>query len=216
MRVTITGADDAVDPMWMAGISKEYPFVEWGILCSVKRMGEPRYPSQHWVRAVQSFEWGALGLSLHLCGKWSRDFIAGDFTDTSMYQRVQLNGYDGPDNKLDEYRGESELILQTRDTAGLRDATQQCRHLRNASILFDPSGGRGKVTIDGFPTAPQGVRYGVAGGIGPDNILLTMSNARRAHASWIDMESSVRDSDDRFDTELVSEVLELAKAGRNG
>jgi hypothetical protein len=32
--VTITGADDAVDPEELLQIQQRYPFVEWGILLS--------------------------------------------------------------------------------------------------------------------------------------------------------------------------------------
>lgn len=39
-RVTITGADDAVEPAELQALSHEFPFVEWGILHSYKRFGE--------------------------------------------------------------------------------------------------------------------------------------------------------------------------------
>ena len=35
-KVTLTGADDFTDPKRLIEISREYPFVEWGILFSLK------------------------------------------------------------------------------------------------------------------------------------------------------------------------------------
>ena len=43
--VTITGADDRVDPWELARLSEEFPHVEWGVLISTGRAGTPRYPS---------------------------------------------------------------------------------------------------------------------------------------------------------------------------
>ena len=33
-RVTITGADDSVEPRALAELSEAFPFVEWGLLMS--------------------------------------------------------------------------------------------------------------------------------------------------------------------------------------
>ena len=51
-RVTITGADDAVDPGALVALSAEFPFVEWGILFSKSREGEARYPSAEWAARI--------------------------------------------------------------------------------------------------------------------------------------------------------------------
>jgi hypothetical protein len=47
--ITITGADDQVDPRELAMLSAEFPFVEWGILMSESRAGTSRYPGQTWM-----------------------------------------------------------------------------------------------------------------------------------------------------------------------
>ena len=38
-RITVTGADDLVDPAELCAIAADFPFVEWGILFSAKRTG---------------------------------------------------------------------------------------------------------------------------------------------------------------------------------
>ena len=52
--VTLTGADESVEPMDLALLSDKYTFVEWGILFSQTRQGiEPRYPSYEWIEKLQ-------------------------------------------------------------------------------------------------------------------------------------------------------------------
>jgi N-(5'phosphoribosyl)anthranilate (PRA) isomerase len=104
-RVSISGADDAVDPVDLLRLSVEFPFVEWGILYSEKRQGTPRYPSAEWREnliglMLNTVRGKSLHLALHLCGKASRDVFEGkesrwfarkDFH--APYERVQLNGF---------------------------------------------------------------------------------------------------------------------------
>lgn len=58
---------------------------------------------------------------------------------------------------------------------------------------------------------------GFAGGIGPDNVDWALAMAVEKSASWIDMESGVRDGRDQFDLEKVGRVLYAAARffGRN-
>ena len=57
---------------------------------------------------------------------------------------------------------------------------------------------------------------GYAGGIGPDNVALTIAEIREANGgqppAWIDMESRVRDSGNRLDLGAVQAVLETVAA----
>ena len=96
-RVTITGADDGVEPGALISLSKEFPFVEWGVLASASKTGDPRYPSlawQGWFR--EAFIAAKVRPSLHLCGGWVRHLLVGDI-DPMVFQlingfaRVQLN-----------------------------------------------------------------------------------------------------------------------------
>jgi hypothetical protein len=68
--VTITGADDRVNPKDLNALSRQYPFVEWGLLLSRTRTGlEPRYPSLKWLSEVSSLE---INKSVHVCGQMAR------------------------------------------------------------------------------------------------------------------------------------------------
>jgi hypothetical protein len=107
-RVTITGADDSIGhPANLIPLTKEFPFVEWGILASRSQNGDgvrgntiffPRYPSFRWIAQLKELsDSNKMNLSLHLCGKWVRDLLVGEISvpssllDGPAFQRVQLN-----------------------------------------------------------------------------------------------------------------------------
>lgn len=210
--MTITGADDAVDPEVLFRLSAIFSFVEWGILYSAKRAGLPRFPSVAWIERFTDLIVSSRRshTSLHLCGSACRDFVKQGF-GVSMpvrlyaFDRVQLNGYDGqvPDN----FRPDC-LILQCRSIDDLPRFIVNAR--RRASILLDPSGGRGK-TVRSWPCTHYDDFYmGIAGGIGPDNVVDSICRAFDCGIRWIDMETGVRDAQDRFDLKKVWQVLRSA------
>jgi hypothetical protein len=216
MVVTITGADDAVDPEVLFRLSAIFPFVEWGILYSAKHAGSPRFPSIAWIERFTDLIVSSRrsNTSLHLCGSACRDFVKHGF-GVSMpfrlhtFDRIQLNGYDGQvsvDCRPDY------LILQCRSIDDLPRFIVNAR--RRASILLDPSGGRGKL-VESWPRAhydfPMGdFPMGIAGGIGPDNVVDSIRRAVDCGIRWIDMETGVRDAQDRFDIKKVWQVLRSA------
>jgi phosphoribosylanthranilate isomerase len=209
-HVTITGADDAIDPADLVRLSREFPFVEWGILFSAKRAGvSPRYPSLAWIDRLLSHH-ADLRLALHLCGSTARDKMKGrDPFPTTGFGRVQINGFDVHEAFLLERAEGHEVILQCRSEADLQGYATfiAARPNLRASILFDPSGGRGLEPAR-WPRAPLGVRMGYAGGIGPDNVLDVLAAIGPVEPTWIDMESGVRGDGDRFDLAKVRRVLE--------
>lgn len=208
MRVTITGADNEVDPLELSRLSHEYPFVEWGILYSRKRMGTPRYPDLDWIdHLAKTVDPCTAALSLHLCGAAARDVLTGEagWPNAPALARIQINGYRGRPHRLEQFHA-SDFVLQVRDADHLPDAAVDALSLPSASILWDPSGGRGEVQ-ETWPLAPAGVRMGIAGGITPDTVVRMVHEARHAAASWIDMETGVR-TDDRFDMDKVRAVLQ--------
>lgn len=221
-RVTITGADDAVDPTSLALLSREFPFVEWGVLRSATREGTPRYPSEMWRRRLEKEAGGTeMALAAHLCGRLTRDTLGGDQhwvqTVGAEYDRVQLNGFRvGAAVAAHVGRYGVEWILQAPDEPLVDEAAALAASLpRNdacrVSILWDPSGGRG-VRGDTWPYPPYGIPIGFAGGITPDNVSRVLSElAARRHQYWIDMESGVRDLSDAFDLAKVRDVLEQAR-----
>ena len=229
-RVTITGADDAVDPRALLDLSAEFPFVEWGLLCSMKRIGTSRYPSPTWIDRLRVLRWpqSARFFSAHFCGQYAREAIAGHaFMEmelelaSKLCARVQINGYEagfpGQLPRLARKLG-VEFILQCRHQAELQQCARDAETIRGASVLFDPSGGRGSRPRL-WPMGPAGCRLGFAGGIGPENVLDVIRAIGPRAPYWIDMESGVR-TGDRLDLGKVRRVLEqvaalgLAEQGR--
>lgn len=207
-NVTITGADDRTNPVDLLNLSDRFPFVEWGILCSDKRAGTPRYPSVAWTLGFMNavHQWGhrGTGIALHLCGSNARSFMHNDSLAVGP-GRVQVNGFD-PDEATAMLRPRltREVILQCRSEDTLQAVadfiTRRPGGSAAMSILFDVSGGRG-IEPARWPRAPLGVRMGYAGGITPDNVLDVLRDIGPVEPTWIDMESGVRTND----------VLDLAK-----
>src|SRR6202041_129470 len=91
--ITITGADDSIEPQQLIDLQNKYPFVEWGILFSTKRTGTPRYPSANWIDSFLSYRF--LGTSAHLCGDYAKAILLGDDSFLQLtegkFSRVQIN-----------------------------------------------------------------------------------------------------------------------------
>lgn len=217
INVTITGADDDVSSLDLHLLSLEFPFVEWGILRCLEFNGQPRYPSMDWVNAFLNRRpkiGGQARKSLHLCKKLARDAEEGRFpSDIWRFDRVQLNGYNpghwDPRMTAAASGPVGEIILQCRSEETLQQVANDAARLGpHASVLFDPSGGRG-VEPFRWPASPCGCRLGFAGGINPDNVLDVIGDIVMLPRGpfWIDMETGVR-TDNRFDLRKVRRVLE--------
>lgn len=235
-RVTITGADDSTNPDALINLSKEFPFVEWGILFSVSHQGEPRYPSEAWMgkllsavdRQVLGEDDSMMKFAAHLCGRWVRDLVLDGkltFKDQSLkdswsyFQRVQLNfhAHKHPPcsafiSAIKPYE-KREFIFQM---DGVNDVLWKGTRDKVASAvpLFDRSGGAG-VVPKSWPRAYPGVYNGYAGGLGPETLeeeLAKIAVAAGPERIWIDMETRVRSADDKsLDILKVRKVLEIAK-----
>ena len=225
--VTITGADDRVDPEDLARLSEEFPHVEWGVLVSTSRAGTPRYPSAKWLRYLADAHRAySMSLSAHFCGGIARSLAEGDdaactiaefFLAAGPFERVQLNGvFPFSRENFANLAADlwQEVIFQANGNLQLVSAQNDARAVLSAggraSVLFDPSGGRG-VETRLWPSPAPDVRMGYAGGIKPENVedVLKEICASGSQGSWwIDMESGVRDGEDRFDLGRVRAVLE--------
>lgn len=219
-RVTITGADDGVDPNELAALSKVYPFVEWGILHSKTRQGlEPRYPAAKWMKQLTTLtKTTPMNLSAHLCGQHARDVLSGNFSwflpeDAVHYQRVQLNGWKPGNNawvEIAQVRPKTEFILQIPGEDNILEAVLLARENPNVSGLYDVSGGRG-ITPDHWPEPPVGFKLGYAGGLKLENVEYVVEDTMVIPGQepfWVDMESGVRSNEGReFDLKKVREVL---------
>lgn len=233
-RVTITGADDTVRPYDLWCLSKEFPFVEWGILFSHRQQGGPRFPSLDWVHDLASLAEGVnIGLSAHLCGGWVRELLAGEFTFAHLFpalveqlDRVQLN-FHGERAKVNVDRFLNALSDRCHQTTpfhlqcifqldGVND--ELCNRAQSRGIdavgLHDLSGGAG-ILPRAWPGANFHFYTGYAGGLGPDNLEVQIQEIEKAAGNakiWIDMETKVRSEDDgRFLLEKVHRCLEVAR-----
>lgn len=221
-RVTITGADDAVDPQALVDLRKEFPFVEWGILRSEKKEGTPRYPTLGWICRLEALLADRTAWAAHLCGSMSRLAMAGDpsvLRNGPRFGRYQLNGsssYKLPMLLAAMRMPECEFILQA---TGPDAFCEQCdfvvrEKLPNLAVLFDPSGGRGKVTTH-FPSLFRSdLDVGFAGGINIENVRGVVEELVHSRIGskpfWIDLETGARTNDD-FDLKKVREILELVR-----
>lgn len=206
-NVTITGADDKVLPKDLYKLSKEFPFVEWGILWYPKKMGQSRYPSKEWIKRLLRYKPKNVQVSLHICGVDAENFAYSpknlNFDEQEIWQyifksdRIQLN-FQSASFDLDGILG----LLHRRPNYDLRYAINRYHALNpgryviiqanegnkllNACLekepaiefLFDESRGNGK-TIAGYP-APIPRKYnGYAGGITPDNVLAVLHDLQK-------------------------------------
>ena len=230
--VTITGADDSINPAALMDLSVAYPFVEWGILLSKSQEGKKRFPSRKWLvelASIKAFCGNSFRLSGHLCGRWLRDLTDGNFTFPygglwRLFDRVQLNlGGSAP---VEE---EAFMRLLRRVPAGAITAKEYIFQVSDfnetlyrravdvwkvpAVPLFDVSSGSGS-TSTVWPKPLPHTCCGYAGGLGPDNLLerLIVLEQIVGHGTvWIDMETKVRSGEDVFDLSKVETCLAIAK-----
>lgn len=203
--ITFTGADDWADIDDMRALARRYP-IEWGILFSPSRQGvHPRYPGGE---AQSRFAWSGLRLAAHLCGGHSNAIMTGAPMNTpvdfGIFDRIQINHAEPLPDRISAFRRGwgPRCIAQCRIAGALFP--------RDTSIdwLYDPSGGRGVAPPSwSWPTHPGGNRLvGYAGGISPTNVRAVIAAINAAGPYWIDMESGVRDADDRFDIDRCTAV----------
>jgi hypothetical protein len=215
--VTITGADDEVDPKELQALSKEFPYVvEWAILFSHSKEGVARYPSAKWRKELEilAIESDDMWLAAHFCGGYTRNIMAGSAVDyaslSRAYYRVQLNGF-APSPTMKFYNG-VEWIIQATNKELLNESVK-IAHAENdvVSALWDCSGGQGIKSTE-WPLQPLGLSLGYAGGINAENVVESIKQIEKVtrHTFWIDMESGVR-TNNKFDLVKVRQVLEAAK-----
>lgn len=193
----------------------DYP-VEFGILFSPKRTGYGRYPSEAWVTKLieKANDRGLLNLSAHLCGEYSRELLStrklvvlDAVFESSAFNRVQINTADPSAFDKRETmalwgrRRGLQVILQTRDPKNFPPSSL-------VNWLFDQSGGRGTSPAS-WPTAEPQMYVGFAGGLNPQNVSSAVRQIGTSQKHyWIDMESGVRDEQDRFSLTKCRQVCE--------
>jgi phosphoribosylanthranilate isomerase len=231
LGVTITGADDNVEPSILDEIGREYPLVEWGILFSKSSEGQPRYPTPSW---REKMYWATIErgeyytLAAHLCGKSVDAFLASyEFFENEVtmgFNAIQFNKLTA-ENKdqiftfakiqghrhdvIVQYNQYTDVILN-----GLFDEDVP----EDLKLLFDASGGKGMSYKEtgGWPNIPEPfasrVSYGFAGGLNRDNIEQAAYEVLQMHKDqegfvWLDLESGAR-TEDKFDIDKVIDILD--------
>lgn len=225
-HVTLTGADDTVKPGQLFELSSKYPFVEWGILLSRNRQGLPRFPSKNWLMELLTEKTpGPLNFAGHLCGGFVRELLLGESAFINeigpvwgLFDRIQINTHgqthafnlEALNDILSRYP-EKEFIFQY-DNRNVELFLQVTEKNKNVSALFDRSHGAG-VLPDEWPAPLPGVKCGYAGGLSPVNIAAQLDRLALELPPdmeiWVDMETRLRSSDDRyFELQKATSVLE--------
>jgi hypothetical protein len=201
--ITFTGADDHTSLDGMVELSALYP-IEWGLLFSPKRQGSGRYPT---LRTIKRFTDVPLDWSAHLCGRDARAVIDGG---ESPHDDLLIEGFVRSQINTADPNVQPSMIRQWADRLSVA-AILQCRgafpDVSAVQVLFDASGGRGVSPSDWPRGLPR--LCGYAGGLGPNNVADAVSIiGARASDYWIDMETGVRDENDRFSLEKCRLVCE--------
>ena len=234
-RLGFCGADDSVDPDLMALISAQHPYVEWGVLFRPDLEGKPRYATPAWVdrlAAVKKTAGSCMRLAGHLCGARVPQVLAGDSSFVQEvakkgFGRVQVNAtaINGVDtSRLTEGAiGLRKAMLETPDVEWIVQLNDETRPLwdgliaagapPNMSVLYDASCGTG-VLASSFPAPHDTIPCGYAGGMGPDNIAQVLPGVAAAAAGrevWVDMESSLRATQDGNDVFSIDKCYRCIK-----
>lgn len=224
-HVTITGADDSTSIAHMQELSERYPFVEWGVLVSLRQESSPRFPGRNWIDRLMAVAGSAnVNLSTHVCGRWVREMLVGDLDWEELpsciqtCQRIQINTHAERHvstlammAKLYEKR-QKQFIFQWDGINNHLTTAASCYGI-NVAALFDTSGGAGVVPAS-WPNPARDFPCGFAGGLGPDNVVEQLGKIAavcpRNYETWIDMERRVRTEDDSsLDMAKVERVLSL-------
>jgi hypothetical protein len=212
-RVSLTGVDDRIDVSVLSELSREFLFVEWGILYVPHKLGSPRNPSKAWYSSFfesNRIKWKFS--AIHLCGSLAFNELLDNTLPKfiSLADRIQLNinarkieftdkevleVYErsldlGPDIILQYNENTAENILHFISCLDKYD-------MMRVGILLDESRGRGTVPeiwsipekVKSLLSEYKDVSCGFAGGINPDNIVTVMQN----------IETMIGDKDDDID-----------------
>lgn len=232
---TLTGFDDSTLLEDVIRLSNAYPIAEWGFLYSANRKGTPgRYPSLDSLHyAFENLD-SNVRVALHICGRSVSALLNGSSFEVAelveMVEerggRIQLNFNQTrePLNliKLKDFLdAHPALQVITQHNLSNKVVWESVRGHENHAVLFDSSGGRG-ILSDGWQEPLPNILCGYAGGLGHENLdteLPRIATAAAGHSFWIDMEGSLRVTDeddiDWFDTDRCERCLELVSAAMN-
>lgn len=228
--VTITGADDSIKPDELIILSRDYPYVEWGILLSQDGFGNKRFPSREWIcNLLELKKEYDINISGHICGSWIKDLVVGlpTFFDEfghiyNSFERFQLNFHAEPlpvnfgkmGDTLRRYLHSKRILFQI---DGVNDVLYN--HLNGRCDFqifpfFDTSHGAG-IVPETWPIQPNMKYAGYGGGLSPENFLIELERICRVAQGpiWIDVETGVRSGKNGkyFDVDKVRLFLKSAE-----
>lgn len=215
--ISLTGADDNIDPADLVACHDHYPEAEFAILIYAGREGQPRYPTRDWIeRFLEATP--ALPKALHVCGDSLSALLAGDtelLALASHFNRVQLNVRQlvpGLADSINAFGAAYDGIVISQHHAAVEHLWRDIR-LPRYQLLMDGSAGTGTLPAQwGSPL--KGYICGYAGGLTPENIaaqLPLIQAAASASPYWIDLESGLRDSGNHFDMSRVRSFIEQVR-----
>jgi len=234
-RITVTGADDSVEPGHLFELAGRYPLVEFGILYD-NHPGKPRFPSHRWVAELEAMALQAgpcaPKFAAHLCGEYVPEFLSGVLSELpSHYRRIQLNTHAEPHvtylrnlrRNLVTCAEHGVQVIFQRDGANddLFDLVLAGRRAGlkfDVATLFDVSHGAGILPSE-WPVPLPEVYCGFAGGLSPENVagqiakLEVVCSDATVRSYWIDAETYLRSFDEKkFDLGRVERFLAVASA----
>lgn len=229
-KVAVNGVDTTTDLKELAELSREFPFVEWGILFS-RNPPRLRYPPEEWVNTELRKAWNgckSMKLCMHLCGDYAREICNANwkFLDDllimwTMADRVQVNIRNIMQNAqtiywelrhrlyhgIHEYNKRNTPIIIQTDSFQSELLREEFR-FNCVQALYDMSGGTGALPGD-WPANDVKFYCGYGGGLNPENVEEQIQKisevAKRPY--WIDVESGVR-TKDKFDIVKTRDFLE--------
>lgn len=228
-RIVLSGADEDVDLQALASIVGGKPWLELGILSAAKTSAMYRYPEMPWILALGQS--GIAPLSLHLCGRETQRFVAGEMMGAPKgFQTLQINTK-GLIDRLDVpslmtamwsmWRTVSHFVVQVPSIEHPMVRAVAELAPPNACILADGSGGTGnpgwKPALPSDPALAARLdgRIGFAGGLTPETVGPRQAEIREVLGHdrfWMDMETGLRSKDDLMDLEKVRQVVETIEA----
>lgn len=195
----------------MVELSMRHPFAEWGFLYSPMMSGKGgRYPSVHFLTRYLETLPESINVALHMCGDGAPNLINGDEQEQNLLEimrqrngRIQLNfnaarrGF--TTSQLSDFIAKAGVDIITQYSKPNASVVSNIQ-LNNHLMLFDASGGQGKLRDSWNPPLANAV-CGYAGGLSPINIaeqLPLIHSAVGGNPYWIDMEGKLRDEKRSF------------------
>jgi hypothetical protein len=222
--IAVTGADDSTSIQDMVKLQQKYPFIEFAILIkspTVSRSSFSRFPCIEWLNklAEQSH---LLNLSMHLCSRPVKDIldhgVLPDHIANIKYKRIQINTHAEPHSysrmslyKCFEENANTTFIFQLDGVNEHMFTDSIDAGYKNIAGLYDLSHGAGILPDKWIETPKNGILYGYAGGLSPENVASQLSKIEKlTDNTWIDAETYLR-TDSKFDLNKVVAFVEASK-----